>query len=112
MTALKWINYGYKTNSVCRIIGLSRSTFYFNISTKEKVKKPAFRLDIGRKIPGYSTNLNNEQVKDSDIKQWIIELVKNEGFNYGYRKIAYFLKRKHKLIINKKKVYRLCKESL
>jgi putative transposase len=62
------------------------------------------------KAPGYSMNLENEQIKDVEIKQLVLELVKNEGYNYGYRKISYFLKRRHKLIINKKKVYRLCKE--
>lgn len=110
MIALKWINYGYKTKSVCRIVELSRATFYFNISTREKLKKPEFKQDLGRKIPGYSITFNNEKVKDSDIKQWVIDLVKNEGYNYGYRKIAHCLKRRYKLIINKKKVYRLCKE--
>lgn len=110
MIALKWINYGYQAKTVCRIIGLSRATFYFNISTKEKVKKPSFKQDLGRKAPGFSINFENEKINDSDIKQLVLELVKDEGYNYGYRKIAHCLKKRHKLIINKKKVYRLCKE--
>ncbi|AFV11629.1 hypothetical protein Tph_c14200 [Thermacetogenium phaeum DSM 12270] len=38
------------------------------------------------------------------------ELITAEGFAYGYLKLTHCLRRKFHLIINKKKVYRLCKE--
>jgi len=44
------------------------------------------------------------------IKEWIIELIEGDCFAYGYYKLTVELQRSHKLIINKKKVYRLCKE--
>jgi len=39
-----------------------------------------------------------------------LELVAGGGFPYGYRKLTVCLKEDYKLKINKKKVYRLCKE--
>lgn len=39
-----------------------------------------------------------------------MEAIEGDGFAYGYLKLTYWLKRKFDLIINKKKVYRLCKE--
>jgi putative transposase len=39
-----------------------------------------------------------------------MKLIEGETDVYGYRKLTNCLKRRYKLIINKKKVYRLCKE--
>lgn len=39
-----------------------------------------------------------------------MELIAGEESIYGYRKLTLCLQRQHSLIINKKKVYRLCKE--
>lgn len=39
-----------------------------------------------------------------------MNLIEGEDEIYGYRKLTKALRRKHKLVINKKKVYRLCKE--
>jgi putative transposase len=39
-----------------------------------------------------------------------MELVAGEESEYGYRKLAICLRRQHNLVINNKKVYRLCKE--
>ncbi|MFE9279615.1 transposase [Paenibacillus glucanolyticus] len=39
-----------------------------------------------------------------------MEFLAGEGANYGYRKLTVLLKRRHQLKINKKKVYRLCKQ--
>ena len=43
------------------------------------------------------------------IEKWLITLIKNEGVCYGYLKLTHALRRNYGLIINKKKVYRLCK---
>jgi len=37
-------------------------------------------------------------------------LIQDEGFAYGYLKLTYCLRKNFNLIINKKKVFRLCKE--
>jgi putative transposase len=39
-----------------------------------------------------------------------LELLSGEGFAYGYRKLTVSLKKQYNLVINKKKVYRLCKQ--
>jgi putative transposase len=64
----------------------------------------------GRPVPGYSRDKNNQPVSDEQIKEWLSELIAGEENAYGYRKLTICLKRQYHLIINKKKVYRLCKE--
>ncbi|MFF2482935.1 transposase [Paenibacillus sp. NPDC058071] len=49
--------------------------------------------------------MSNEQVQ-----KWLIELISGEEHSYGYRKLAACLRRQHHVIINDKKVYRLCEE--
>ena len=53
---------------------------------------------------------NGAPVSDEQIKEWLLELVSGDGFVYGYRKLTVCLRKQYKLVINKKKVYRLCKE--
>ena len=52
--------------------------------------------------------MQGDKVTDQQIKEDIIELVTGDGFPYGYRKITACLQ--EEVIINQKKVYRLCKE--
>jgi putative transposase len=61
----------------------------------------------GRAIPGYSLKRDGIKVSDEQIKEWLME---GEAYAYGYRKLTVFLRRTYGLCINKKKVYRLCKE--
>lgn len=62
----------------------------------------------GRPIPGYSFNTMGLKVFDGQIEEYIMELIDGEAFGYGYYKIHIMLERRHNLIINPKKVYRLC----
>lgn len=39
-----------------------------------------------------------------------MESIDDDAINYGYRKITYYLRKYYNLVINHKKVYRLCKE--
>ncbi len=39
-----------------------------------------------------------------------MEAIESDGFAYGYLKLTHLLRREHGLVINKKKVYRLCQE--
>jgi putative transposase len=54
--------------------------------------------------------LDGRLVSDEQICEWIMELLAGEAYAYGYRKLTICLKRQHQLVINKKKVYRLCKK--
>ena len=49
-------------------------------------------------------------VCDEQIREWLCELISDEGEAYGYKKLTHALSRNYSLIVNKKKVYRLCKE--
>ncbi|MDU1315150.1 MAG: IS3 family transposase, partial [Clostridium septicum] len=86
----------------------SRSTYYYNLNYKvkdeDKVKA------VGRKPVGYSLTKNNKKIYDDEIKEYIMESINGDAQYYGYRKITYHLRRTYNLIINCKKVYRLCKE--
>lgn len=64
----------------------------------------------GRPTNGYSMNLQGEPISDEQIKEWLMELISGEESAYGYRKLTLCLRRQYNLNINKKKVYRLCKE--
>lgn len=86
-------------------IGLAPATYYYHLGQKEKSD-----IHGGRPLPGYSYDKNGRKICDQQIIEWIYRLIDGEGFSYGYRKITILLKRKYHLIINKKKVYRLCKQ--
>ena len=93
---------------VLKIVGIAESSYYYN---KQRAKKKAtFNSNAGRPIPGYSMNKSSNPISDEQIKEWLIELISDEEQIYGYRKLAKCLRIQHNLIINKKKVYRLCKE--
>jgi len=89
-----------------KIIKLNKSTYYYAIGHRGHVKVE----NGGRPIPGYSYDKKGNQICDEQIKEWICEIVAGDGFAYGYIKITKELEREYKLVINKKKVYRLCKE--
>lgn len=91
---------------VLGIIGLNPSTYYYAIERTEEEKAE----NGGRPIPGYSYTSEGKKVCDIQIKEWILTLIEGDCFAYGYYKLAIELRRKYKLIINKKKAYRLCKE--
>ncbi len=55
-------------------------------------------------------NKNHSKISDEQIKEFICEVIARDGKYYGYRKITIVLNREYNLVINKKKVYRLCKE--
>lgn len=84
-------------------MGLSRSTYYYHLKSKPKSKGG------GRPIPGYSFTRDGRVLTDIEIQTLITRLIQEEGNCYGYLKLTHALRKRHNLIINKKKVYRLCK---
>ncbi|GEO28172.1 integrase [Alicyclobacillus acidoterrestris] len=87
-------------------MGVSRSTYYFQQTHEPKPR--VYRG--GRPIPGYSLTVDGRKVSDGQIKEWLMEEIESDGLGYGYVKLMIQLRRHHGLVINKKKVYRLCKE--
>lgn len=104
--AIKWINKGYKVRPVLRICEVPASTYYYHLKHPER-KKP---VSTGRPIPGYSENKDGKKVFDNRIKEYLIRLISGEHAACGYKKMTSLLRRNYRLKINKKKVYRLCKE--
>lgn len=89
-----------------KVVKLGRSTYYYNLSVEGKEKA----APKGGKPKGYSINIDSIKICDDQIKEFILESIDGDAINYGYRKITHHLRRYYNLIINHKKVYRLCKE--
>lgn len=105
-TAQKWIDRGHPVRTVLRICDVPSSTYYYRL--KHPVKRHSG--GTGRPIPGYSKDRNGKVVSDVRIKGYLRRLIKGEHSACGYRKLTGLLRREYNLVINKKKVYRLCKE--
>ncbi|MBE3576251.1 MAG: transposase [Limnochordales bacterium] len=91
---------------VLRIVGVARSTYYAH----RHPKRPKSPRKGGRPKPGYSWTTAGKRVPDEQIQEWLCELIAGEEACYGYRKLTVVLRRRYGLIINHKKVYRLCRE--
>ncbi|MBU5484065.1 IS3 family transposase [Clostridium sp. MSJ-11] len=104
--AKKYIEEGYNAVFVLKVVGLARSTYYYNLSIEGKEKHKA----LGGKPKGYSLTKKQDKIYDNEIKEYILEAIDSDAMNYGYRKIMHHLRVKYDLIINHKKVYRLCRE--
>lgn len=89
-----------------RILEVHRSTFYYRQAHAGKMPKQR----PGRPPRGYSVDHADRRIPDEQIKEWLSEAIHGDGYAYGYVKLTYHLRREYQLVINKKKVYRLCKE--
>lgn len=89
-----------------RLANIPRSSYYYHKNGKV-IEKTA---SGGRQKPGYSLRSDGVKVPDAQIMERIMELISADGHAYGYRKLTVALRRDDGLIINKKKVYRLCRE--
>jgi len=101
-----WIAKGYPVRTVLRICGVSPSTYYYRLKHPER-RTPRGK---GRPVPGYSRDEQGNVVSDIRIKTYIRRILQGPEHMYGYRKITETLRQRYKLVINKKKVYRMCKE--
>jgi putative transposase len=90
-------------------VRVSRSTYY-NWLNPYKKKAKQDPKPVGRPKPGYCFTQDGKKVSDEQIKDWIMEMIAGDGYSYGYVKITHTLRQAYHLVINKKRVYRLCKE--
>ena len=88
------------------MVGLSHSTYYYRL--KHPPGAPNHRG--GHLVTTTTCTVDGKIISDEQVKEWLCELICDEGESYGYHKLTWALRRKYHLIINKKKVYRLCKE--
>jgi len=103
---------GYSLYLVLGFVGLAPSTFYAYAGKKEPTKTAddQVKAKVGRPKTQFSYTLDGKKVADEQIKEWLCELVCQDGFPYGYKKLTAALVDDYGLVINHKKVYRLCKE--
>jgi len=99
---------GYPVRVVLRIVQVNSSTWYYR--QKVATANTAKSSKSGRPIPGYSYDIWGNKVNDLKIMLYIKEIINGDGYPYGYIKITHALRAEKGLIINKKKVYRICKQ--
>ncbi|WP_261134891.1 IS3 family transposase [Bacillus sp. Marseille-Q3570] len=95
---------GFPVKRTTEVLDLDRSLYYYH-QNKTETQEP---LKRGRPVPGFSLDQQGVKVPDEQIEEFLMEAVEDEIGMYGYRKLTHFLQKEHQLIINHKKVYRLC----
>lgn len=90
------------------IIDLSKSVYYYHKKEKEIIQE--MNKSQGHPKSEYSITETGEKICNEEIKEYITKALDGEHFDYGYIRMTYHLREEYKLKINKKKVYRLCKE--
>jgi putative transposase len=89
------------------ILDLNRSTYYDRMGGN-KVENQAKR---GRPCPGYSMHKEGHKISDEQIEEYLMEYHQDDNIGaLGYKKWTSLLRDQFGLIINKKKVYRMCEE--
>ena len=101
---------------VLRFCGLSRSGYYKLYKSAplfSQEKGDARCVRRGRPFPGYSLSLNGELVSDTAILGLLKSYREQKEFQNwgGYKVLSRYLLRDYGLRVNKKKVYRLCKQA-
>ncbi len=109
--AKRWISKGYESSLVLRFVGLASSTYHTVMNKKKPEADSQESVSRrGRKPTEYSYTTTGDPICNAQIKEWLCELIAGDGFPYGYKKLTTCLQEEYNLIINHKKVYRLCKE--
>lgn len=101
-----WIGNGFPTKRILDILEVNRSTYY----ARGKVKKQNEYIKRGRPTPGYSYHKKGHKVPDEQIEEYLMEYYYDDNIGaLGYKKWTVLLKEQYGLLINKKKVFRMCK---
>jgi putative transposase len=95
-----------KVKQVCRFAEFCRTQFYYS-KRCNNIKSP------GRPVPGFTINRDGNIIQDTEI----IERLKNYRSEIhfmnagGSRILSHYLAQEHRIFVNHKKVYRLCREN-
>lgn len=95
---------------IIETIGVSSSTWHSNKKTSKTVDKR--KNNKGRSPTLVSAKGDGAIIDNIEICN-ILKNYRNDPFfqnGGGYKKLTHYLRREHGVVINKKKVYRLCKE--
>jgi putative transposase len=104
MIANQFITEGIAVRKVMSILKLSSGALYY---------KPSIKVGKGKgTTPStYTLNYYGEKISNAIVITKIEKLLTKEFVDYGYLKTTYHLQDEEKLIINKKKVYRMMAEN-
>lgn len=103
-----WVNEGFPVKQTTKIMEVSRSLYYYHQDNEKGAKESRQK---GRPHPGYSVTKSGGKISDQQIEEFLMEAIEGEEGIYGYRKLTNYLREEHDLIINPKKVYRLCEKN-
>ena len=104
-----FIDQGHPVTKIIRFAGIKSSTWY---KRQQGPSEDGRKNNKGRPCPGFSFGLSGEIVLDSAIVSALKSLRKRKYYSNagGYRKLSKVLRREFSFVVNRKKVYRLCKE--
>lgn len=105
--ANEYVSKSITKSKILKIINLNPSSFYYKKTINSDPKK-------GRPIRGYSINPNGTMTPDS----WIVNILQNYRYNdlnfangIGCKALHEYLKLDYQILVNHKKIYRICKEN-
>jgi putative transposase len=102
-----WAEEGFPITRLTEVAGVNRSLYYYHAGNEEEVETKGNR---GRPIPGFSVTESGTIIPDEQIEEYLMEAIEGDGATYGVKNLTQYLRDNHKLIINHKKVARVCGE--
>lgn len=110
--AAKYINLGLKVSFVLEVCKIPRSIWYYHLKNKS-VEKTFNSKNKGRIPLGYSYDLFGNPVLDSSLVYILKKFRESPEFTNGggCKIIPHYLKRDYGIVVNHKKIYRLCQEN-
>jgi putative transposase len=108
----KYILLGYTTRQVLKYTCVASSTWYDYLKRLQSPQEDKRAFNRGRLPPGYSFDAQGKKVFDCQIVRALKKYRDDINFHNGggYIKLKYYLKKDYGYCVNKKKIYRLCKE--
>jgi putative transposase len=108
----KFIELGFSTRQVLKHTGVASSTWYAYLKCLKHSKEDKRKHNIGRLAPGYSFDIHGNKIADALIVNALKKYREDINFHNGggYLKFKHYLKKDYGYCVNKKKIYRLCKE--
>ncbi|WP_130606954.1 IS3 family transposase [Cohnella abietis] len=96
---------------VLQLVAVASSTYYERRLRKNQLEVVASTPPVrGRPLSTHTLLQNGDKVSNSQVQEWLTELISGEEYIYGYRMLAECLRVQYQALINDKKVYRFCKE--
>jgi putative transposase len=105
-----FISQGHSISKVLKFAGVASSTWYANIKKNQIDNR---KHNKGRPFPGFIRNIDGIVTPDSELIDILKKYRSSADFENGggYLKLKHYLRRDFGFCINKKKVYRICKEN-